>query len=398
MKEHQTAIYYITGESKEFVANSAFVERVQERGLEVVYMVDPLDEYLVQQLKEFDGKKLVSLTKEGQVREALQGGQEYSPQQGSKGFHLKSSGQFALLYCDRRIRVECQHGTHYEANYFSTMGYMASTKNLEMNPDHSITKALYERVEKDEADKTIKDLVTLLFETALLTSGISPKETRLHANRIHLMIKLRLNIDDDEMNQQLKTNAEEEKKAEENQVKYEKLCKVVKDILGSKVQEVSISYRSISSPFCIVTEEYGWSANMERIMRAEPLHHSSTMGYMASKKNLEMKPDHPTTEALYERVEKDEDDKTIKDLVTLLFETALLTSGFSLEEPQSHANRIHRMIKLVLNIDDDEIDQQLKSLRLSRLWTRSKPKRKSLAWKRFIESLFVDHIFDPLIR
>jgi molecular chaperone HtpG len=65
MKENQNSIYYITGESKEVVQNSSFVERVKKRGFEVVYMVDPIDEYCVQQLKEFDGKKLVSVTKEG---------------------------------------------------------------------------------------------------------------------------------------------------------------------------------------------------------------------------------------------------------------------------------------------------------------------------------------------
>merc|ERR1712226_1637657 len=65
MKENQKDIYYITGESKEHVMNSAFVERVTERGFEVVYMTEPIDEYCVQQLKEFDGKKLVSVTKEG---------------------------------------------------------------------------------------------------------------------------------------------------------------------------------------------------------------------------------------------------------------------------------------------------------------------------------------------
>merc|ERR1711953_837604 len=65
MKENQKDIYYITGESKEHVMNSAFVERVTKRGFEVVYMTEPIDEYCVQQLKEFDGKKLVSVTKEG---------------------------------------------------------------------------------------------------------------------------------------------------------------------------------------------------------------------------------------------------------------------------------------------------------------------------------------------
>merc|ERR1712152_19109 len=64
MKENQKDIYYITGESKEVVAASAFVERLKKRGLEVIYMTEPIDEYVVQQLKEFDGKNLVSVTKE----------------------------------------------------------------------------------------------------------------------------------------------------------------------------------------------------------------------------------------------------------------------------------------------------------------------------------------------
>ncbi|CAD5231282.1 unnamed protein product [Bursaphelenchus xylophilus] len=217
MKENQTAIYYITGESREAVANSAFVERVKKRGFEVVYMVDPIDEYCVQQLKEFDGKKLVSVTREG--------------------------------------------------------------------------------LELPESE-------------------------------------------------------EEKKKFEEDKVKFEKLCKVMKDILDKKVQKVSVSNRLVSSPCCIVTSEYGWSANMERIMKAQALRDSSTMGYMASKKNLEINPDHSIMKALRERVENDQDDKTARDLVVLLFETALLTSGFSLEEPGSHANRIYRMIKLGLDIDE----------------------------------------------
>nr|ACU00686.1 heat shock protein 90 [Bursaphelenchus mucronatus] len=217
MKENQTSIYYITGESREAVANSAFVERVKKRGFEVIYMIDPIDEYCVQQLKEFDGKKLVSVTREG--------------------------------------------------------------------------------LELPESE-------------------------------------------------------DEKKKFEEDKVKFEKLCKVMKDILDKKVQKVSVSNRLVSSPCCIVTSEYGWSANMERIMKAQALRDSSTMGYMASKKNLEINPDHSIMKALRERVEADQDDKTARDLVVLLFETALLTSGFSLEEPGSHANRIFRMIKLGLDIDE----------------------------------------------
>lgn len=219
MKENQSAIYYITGESREVVANSAFVERVKKRGFEVIYMVDPIDEYCVQQLKEFDGKKLVCVTKEG--------------------------------------------------------------------------------LELPESE-------------------------------------------------------DEKKKFEEDKVKYEELCKVMKDILDKKVQKVTVSNRLESSPCCIVTSEYGWSANMERIMKAQALRDSSTMGYMASKKHLEINPDHSIIKNLRDRIDADKDDKAAKDLIVLLFETALLTSGFSLEEPQSHADRIFRMIKLGLDIADDE--------------------------------------------
>ena len=65
MKEGQKDVYYITGENKDQVSNSAFVERVKKRGFEVLYMTEPIDEYSIQQLKEYDGKKLVSVTKEG---------------------------------------------------------------------------------------------------------------------------------------------------------------------------------------------------------------------------------------------------------------------------------------------------------------------------------------------
>merc|ERR1711925_56093 len=216
MKENQKDIYYITGESKEVVAASAFVERLKKRGLEVVYMTEPIDEYVVQQLKEFDGKNLVSVTKEG------------------------------------------------------------------------------------------------------------------------------LELPEDE---------EEKKKREEDVKKFEPLCKVMKDILDKKVEKVVVS-----SPCCIVTSQYGWTANMERIMKAQALRDTSTMGYMAAKKHLEINPDHSILENLRQRAEADKNDKSVKDLVMLLFETALLSSGFSLEDPAVHAQRIHRMIKLGLGIDDDDAE------------------------------------------
>jgi molecular chaperone HtpG len=219
MKENQTNIYYITGESKEQVANSSFVERVKRRGFEVIYMTEPIDEYVVQQMKDYDGKNLVSVTKEG--------------------------------------------------------------------------------LELPESE-------------------------------------------------------DEKKKKEEDKTKFENLCKVMKDILDKKVEKVVVSNRLVESPCCIVTSQYGWTANMERIMKAQALRDTSTMGYMAAKKHMEINPDHPIVETLRQKADADKNDKAVKDLVILLFETSLLSSGFNLDDPQIHATRIYRMIKLGLGIDEDD--------------------------------------------
>jgi len=219
MKDNQKDIYFITGESVDIVKNSAFVERVTKRGFEVLYMCEPIDEYCVQQLREYDGKNLVSVTKEG------------------------------------------------------------------------------------------------------------------------------LELPEDE---------EEKKKFEETKAKFQSLCDVMKNILDKKVEKVVVSNRMVSSPCCIVTSQYGWSANMERIMKAQALKDTSTMGYMAAKKHLEINPDHSIVETLRAKAEADKNDKAVKDLVMLLYETSLLTSGFSLEDPGVHATRIHRMIKLGLGLDGDD--------------------------------------------
>merc|ERR1739845_31867 len=110
---------------------------------------------------------------------------------------------------------------------------------------------------------------------------------------------------------------------------FEPLCRIMKDILGDKVEKVVVSDRIVDSPCCLVTGEYGWSANMERIT------------------------DNSIVKELRKRSEADKSDMTVKDLSLLLFETSLSTSGFSLDEPNTFGGRIHRMIKLGLAIDDD---------------------------------------------
>lgn len=216
MKEGQKSIYYITGESRQHVANSPFIEKLKSKGYEVLYLVDPIDEYCVQQLKDFDGKTLKCCTKEG------------------------------------------------------------------------------------------------------------------------------LDLEE----------SEEEKKAQEElKTQYEPVCKKIKEILDNKVEKVQVSLRMEDSPSVLVTSEFGWTANMERIMKAQALRDNSMTGHMVSKKTMEINPKHGIIKSLKKLLDTDASNPTIKDIVWLLFDTSLLSSGFAIEDPNVFAKRMHKM--LLFGIDEE---------------------------------------------
>merc|ERR1712129_568793 len=161
---------------------------------------------------------------------------------------------------------------------------------------------------------------------------------------------------------QIEEDADEKKAFEEAKAKTEGLCKLMKEVLDDKVEKVVISNRLEDSPCCLVTGEYGWSANMERIMKAQALRDTSQSAMMSSKKTMEVNPTNSIVKALREKADADQSDKTVKDLIWLLYDTSLLTSGFSLDEPSTFASRIHRLVKLGLSIDDEDEEVDMEDL------------------------------------
>ena len=250
MQPNQKYIYYITGESKAVVAASPFIEKLKEKGIEVLYLTDPIDEYCIQQLKDFDGKQLKCCSKEG------------------------------------------------------------------------------------------------------------------------------LDLED----------TEEEKKAfEELKTQFEPVCKKIKEILDNKVEKVVVGERLDESPCVLVTSEFGWTANMERIMKAQALRDNSMTSYMVSKKTLEINPKHGIIKELKTQLDKDANSSNIKDTVWLLYDTSLLNSGFGIEDPNTFAKRMYKMI--LFGLQDDTEAPATENKDAGEAKKEEKPEEKKEAPNSFLEQI-----------
>jgi heat shock protein beta len=226
MKPEQKQIYYLAGTSKEDVAASPFLEKLLKKDLEVIYFTDPIDEYVMQNLTEFDDKKFANASKED------------------------------LKFGDR----------------------------------------------------------------------------------------------------------DDEEKAREKAVKedFKDLTKWWKSAIGSEdVEAVKVSNRLASSPCIVVTSKYGWSANMERIMKAQALSDDQRSNYMKGRKTLEINPRHPIIKDLKEKHAEDESSQSVKLIANLLYETALLESGFGIDDTKAFAGRMNTMLKSAMDIDPDaEVEEE----------------------------------------
>ncbi|KAK1362296.1 endoplasmin-like [Heracleum sosnowskyi] len=220
MRSGQKDIFYLTGVSKEQLEKSPFLERLIKKNYEVIFFTDPVDEYLMQYLMDYEDKKFQNVSKEG----------------------LK--------------------------------------------------------IGKDSKGKELKEA-------------------------------------------------------------FKDLTKWWKGILaGENVDDVKISNRLADSPCVVVTSKYGWSSNMERIMQSQTLADAKKHAYMRGKRVLEINPRHPIIKELQARVAKGPEDKSVKQTAELMYQTALMESGFVLSDPKDFASRIYGSVKNSLNIRPDATPEE----------------------------------------
>uniref|UniRef100_A0AAR2JPS8 Endoplasmin n=1 Tax=Pygocentrus nattereri TaxID=42514 RepID=A0AAR2JPS8_PYGNA len=232
MKEKQDKIYFMAGTSRKEAESSPFVETLLKKGYEVIYLTEPVDEYCIQALPEFDGKRFQNVAKEGvkfdesdkakEKREALE--KEYEPlTTWMKDNALKDQIEKAVL-SQRLTKSPCalvasQYGwsgnmerimkaqAYQTGKDISTNYYASQKKTLEINPRHPLIKEMLKRVKDNAEDQTASDLAVVLFETATLRSGYQLADTKAYGDRIERMLRLSMNID---ISEQVEEEPEEE--------------------------------------------------------------------------------------------------------------------------------------------------------------------------------------------
>jgi len=220
MKEGQKHIYYIAGENKKDLESSPFLEKLKKRGFEVLFMTDPIDEYAVQHMDEFEDHKLMNASKED------------------------------LKFGDKEEKRE--------------------------------------KKRREAAKEELKDLTEW----------------------------------------------------------YKKL-------LGDKIEKMVISNRLTTSPMAIVTGQYGYTANMERLMKAQALNDPSRYSFMASKKTVEINPYHPIVKKLKEKTAADPEDEDAKELAQILYDSALVSAGFDIDDQPGFNKRMLKLVRVGLDISED---------------------------------------------
>jgi HSP90 family molecular chaperone len=225
MKEGQKHIYYIAGENKKELEASPFLEKLKKRGYEVIFMTDPIDEYAVQHMDEFEDNKLMNASKED------------------------------LKFGDKEEKKE---------------------KKM-----------------REKAKESLKDLIEWY-----------------------------------------------------------------KKILGERVEKIIISNRLTNSPMAVVTGTYGYTANMERLMKAQALNDPSRYSFMASKKTVEINPYHPVILKLKEKSAENAEDDDVKDIALMLYDSALVSAGFDIDDQTNFQLRMLKNIKGGLNVADDAQNEE----------------------------------------
>jgi len=155
----------------------------------------------------------------------------------------------------------------------------------------------------------------------------------------------------------LDLGADEGKKLEELQSEFKDVLAFLKDALGERVEKVTVSNRLLDSPCALVTSKFGWSANMERIMKTQSMADPRAMEYMRGRKIMEVNPKHMIVKGIKTLLDE-KDKERARDLSELLFETALITSGFSLENPRDYASKVYTLMGIALGVDEEEDEEQ----------------------------------------